>query len=1031
MATTYEHISCKNMYRLLLYAALLLSSFSCNTIVTSEAKAVKPYDSSYDWESTVVAKGAGGCTFPKKPIYLSPATCPPTNKTIDRGNASQLGWRFAPILYQHPLDNSWLSDPQRWFNMAAVYDRVGWQRVANNSIRVPPGVRANRAEDEYLSAQEWFATRVTVPTYNKSTQQVSFDTVDGATMLQRAVVDPVVNGRLTGKVWFTVFRPYDNDTGETIPNAYVYTFMYWYPFNGCSNQLLATQVAGRKQGVEYFMCGDGAHEGDLEHVKVYVCEADMLNADPSSAIRAAQYSQHGWLPQLDCTSGECKFEVDESGTRRLVTLAGLYSHSNWIEETPLFVYRKIQFDFLLNMDGLYLGDRYKKGPVFYPNSTNTAFLPFRAEMSAEEKSGPLAWSNFPGVWGATLSFQGRTITCFRNNFTELAPCDIKNPAYYILDVLMKPKSWQQDQLDWTAVESGNTVTGPLWSRMFAYAWEVERGAPLYDNADQNHGSLSCPLEAPLKDTYSDSVGFGHISLKNYLGAVTGLVLTSAVVAFAMILPAMLVRGDRAVIKQVQEEEEARQATFIHGQEEPVGPRSPAHSKAAITEAPPVLSMGNACSGGEGTDSSGGAAGMGCRREAAPVPFPPQSLSVPTLSAPPIPMGLPSPPSPVLPASGSGVTSGNGNGNGNRSRLSLLLMSHEAILRAFHASVMQPWFLVAWIFIGIDLYIVGVVLAALGIRDSVKALQRVVPLSLWQILHQAIIAVFIVFGVLQGAIVVTSIWVRPTRNQLCNCGPKALKCSMECLNRSWAAHAVLVGLLVMEINVSMLLFALGLMLWIARFIMTEACIFAIKTVFNGVTFLEDTCVDLSSIGLPDRICGSMLTNICMIWGGLRVDLLSFGSMCFVIAQAMFLVLSTTNYVATRTGYAITTVMHLTQTTEEKRAARSSGGVAQVGSGNGNGSGRLIALLRGSANLRNRSKSGLEQAGGGDGAASPVPDGGKRRVAAADAGNKGMAASGNDTIGKSGEDASSPGGAAAGGGGGGEPSNITIDKGPDWV
>ncbi|GIL42723.1 hypothetical protein Vafri_654 [Volvox africanus] len=515
----------------------------------------------------------------------------------------------------------------------------------------------------------------------------------------------------------------------------------------------------------------------------------MLNADPSSAIRAAQYSQHGWLPQLDCTAGECKFEEDESGTRRLVALAGLYSHANWIEETPLFVYSKIQFDFLLNMDGLYLGDRFKKGPVFYPNSSNTAFLPFRAEMSAEEKSGPLAWSNFPGIWGTTLSFRGRTITCFKNNFTVLAPCDIKNPSYYILDVLMNPKSWHQDQMEWTAVEYGNTITGPLWERIFAYTWEVERGAPLYENADQDNGSFSCPLEAPLKNTYSESVGFDRISLKNYLAVMTGLVLTSAVVAFGMILPAMLVRGDRAVIKQVQEEEEAKQAAFLQGQEETLGPKSPAHSEAAITEAPsinrpplrtdapPVLSIGKACSDGVGIGRSGGAAGMGCHREAAPAPLPPRPLSVPTLSAPPKSISLPSPQSPVPPTfaipSGSGIASGNsnlnGNGNGrlkgNRSRLSLLLLSHEAILRAFHASVMQPWFLVAWIFIGIALYIVGVVLAALGIRDSVSALQKVLPLSLWEVLHKAIIAVFIVFGVLQGAIVVTSIWVRPTRSQV--------------------------------------------------------------------------------------------------------------------------------------------------------------------------------------------------------------------------------------------------------------------------
>ncbi|GIL73253.1 hypothetical protein Vretimale_4855 [Volvox reticuliferus] len=488
----------------------------------------------------------------------------------------------------------------------------------------------------------------------------------------------------------------------------------------------------------------------------------------------------------------------------------------------------------------------------------------------------------------------------------------------------------------------------------------------------------------------------------------------------MILPAMLVRGDRDVIKQVEEEEEAKQATLLNGQQEALGPKSPANGGVVITEPPLVLSIGNA--------GSGGADGLGCLRQASPVPLPAQALSGPMLLAPPLSMALPSLPSPVLPQPPSAIpsesgVSRSGKVNGNRSRLSVLLLSHEAILRAFHASVMQPWFMVAWIFIGIGLYICGVVLAALGIRDSVAALEAVLPISLWQILHKAIIAVFIVFGVLHLAIIVTSIWVRPTRNQLCLCGPKALKCSMECLNRSWAAHAVLVGLLVMEMNVSMLMFALGLMLWIARFIMTEACIFAVTTVFNGISFLEDICLDLSSVGLPDQICGSVLTSLCIFWGELHVDFLCFGSMCFIIAQAMFLVLATTNYVATRTGYAITTVMQLTLKTEEERARAAR---AHGSTGTGSASGRLIALFRGSTNgARSRSKAGLEQASGGGGAAAATPDGVKGRITAANASNKGVNASGNGIIEKSGKQVIIADGAAAG-----KVKDVT-DRGPDRV
>ncbi len=67
-----------------------------------------------------------------------------------------------------------------------------------------------------------------------------------------------------------VFRPYNEQTGETIPNAYVYTYMYYYPWNGCSNQALGTQVLGgteggrREGGRQCLMCGWAA--GDVGRI---------------------------------------------------------------------------------------------------------------------------------------------------------------------------------------------------------------------------------------------------------------------------------------------------------------------------------------------------------------------------------------------------------------------------------------------------------------------------------------------------------------------------------------------------------------------------------------------------------------------------------------------------------------------------------------------------------------------------------------------------------------------------------------------
>jgi hypothetical protein len=57
----------------------------------------------------------------------------------------------------------------------------------------------------------------------------------------------------------------------------------------------------------------------------------------------------------------------------------------------------VAFDALLSLDGLYLADRYKKGPVFVPSTANTLFLPYRSEMTEAQAAGDLVWAAFAGA----------------------------------------------------------------------------------------------------------------------------------------------------------------------------------------------------------------------------------------------------------------------------------------------------------------------------------------------------------------------------------------------------------------------------------------------------------------------------------------------------------------------------------------------------------------------------------------------------------------------------------------------------------
>lgn len=63
---------------------------------------------------------------------------------------------------------------------------------------------------------------------------------------------------------------------------------------------------------------------------------------------------------------------------------------------------QIRWQRLLNMDGLYISDRFARGPVFYPNDNNTRWLPFMSEMTQEQSSGEFKWAMFPGGCGFGL-----------------------------------------------------------------------------------------------------------------------------------------------------------------------------------------------------------------------------------------------------------------------------------------------------------------------------------------------------------------------------------------------------------------------------------------------------------------------------------------------------------------------------------------------------------------------------------------------------------------------------------------------------
>lgn len=141
---------------------------------------------------------------------------------------------------------------------------------------------------------------------------------------------PLFGGYTSSRQYYTATNPYqhalptdDEEGAEVSYEAVVFRFTYFYSWNGCSNQMLSLVLKGMYQGAEYYMCPFGSHEGDAERVQLWVCASEWDDANPWAAIKVAQYAQHAWLSEMNCTAGECPFITDERGDKRLAAYSSL------------------------------------------------------------------------------------------------------------------------------------------------------------------------------------------------------------------------------------------------------------------------------------------------------------------------------------------------------------------------------------------------------------------------------------------------------------------------------------------------------------------------------------------------------------------------------------------------------------------------------------------------------------------------------------------------------------------------------------
>ncbi len=66
---------------------------------------------------------------------------------------------------------------------------------------------------------------------------------------------------------------------------------------------------------------------------------------------------------------------------------------------------------------------------------------------------PLPPSLFPGVWGGTITGVGkqRVLSCLYGNHTSYGPCNVSNPAVWVLDLVLRPVGWRWTDMEYTWV----------------------------------------------------------------------------------------------------------------------------------------------------------------------------------------------------------------------------------------------------------------------------------------------------------------------------------------------------------------------------------------------------------------------------------------------------------------------------------------------------------------------------------------------------------------------------------------------------
>ncbi|KAG1653473.1 hypothetical protein FOA52_009649 [Chlamydomonas sp. UWO 241] len=181
------------------------------------------------------------CEVLPESTSLEGFVCPAGLSQWERSHVEgDLAIRHAPLLYHHPLEKYYLTDPVHWAASARVFDRF-FSPIEGGAAGAAAGGNATPDREWARHLDAGLALNTFITQLNKTGQE--------SAMLGSPFDD---QGRSTARVWY-------NALPHTPSGGWLVNYNLFYGWNGCLNMAFSSALNKRSvdETIEYYFCPTG------------------------------------------------------------------------------------------------------------------------------------------------------------------------------------------------------------------------------------------------------------------------------------------------------------------------------------------------------------------------------------------------------------------------------------------------------------------------------------------------------------------------------------------------------------------------------------------------------------------------------------------------------------------------------------------------------------------------------------------------------------------------------------------------------